>query len=342
MHAMSRRTNCRAFDKKMGLVPLLALIAVWALGVCLSAPSVQAQPSEIVFKAPGLYPESFTYYAPANKFYVGSMKFGKIGTVDMTGNYQTVSDDPGLISTLGVAQDAPRKRLLVCISDLGLSSRTSPATVNKTARLAVFDIESGQLTRIVDLVKSVPGRHLANDVVADSDGNAYVTDSWGPYVYKVTPEGEASVFVRDARLRAKQGKVGLDGIAYSPEGYIIVNHYDHGLLYRIDLKSRKVTPVRVRLRMYGADGMFFDSQGRLYVVQNHLATPKGHNAVTLLKSRDHWRSATVVANRQFPATQVQGVILPDKTVYALRDKLELLLEKKPDAETFSIAPIDVK
>jgi hypothetical protein len=339
---MSKRMNRQTFHFEGRFMALLALAAVGALGVCLAPPAAYAQPSEIVFKAPGLYPESLTYYAPAQKFYLGSMKFGKVGTVDMTGNYQTVSDDPGLISTLGVAQDAPRKRLLVCISDLGLSGRTSPATVNKTARLAVFDIESGQLIRIVDLVKSVPGRHLANDVVADSDGNAYVTDSWGPYVYRVTPEGEASVFVHDRRFGAKEGKVGLDGIAYSPEGYIIVNHYDRGLLYRIDLKTRKVTLVRVRLRMPGADGMFFDAQGRLYVVQNHLATPKGHNAVTLLESKNHWRSAKVVTNRQFPATQVQGVIMPDGTVYALRDKLELLLAKKPDADTFSIAPIDLK
>jgi sugar lactone lactonase YvrE len=339
---MNQWVNRRRLRASGQLTKLCAAATAIALGLFFSARLAFAQAGEIVFKAPGLYPESLTYYAPAGKFYVGSVKYGKVGTVDKDGQYQAVADDPQLISTLGVTQDSARKRLYVCDTDFGASVRSSPATQNKTARLAVFDIETGKLIRIVDLVAALPGRHLANDVAVDGDGNAYVTDSSGPYVYRVTPEGEASVFVQDRRFAAAEGKVGLDGIAFSPAGYLIVNHYDRGLLFKIDLATRKVTPVRVKLRMRGADGMFFDSQGRLYVVQNHLATPKGRNAVTLLESKDHWRTARVVSDKLFPVTQVQGVIMPDGSVYVLRDKLELLLQKKPDADSFSIAPIKLK
>ncbi len=323
-------------------VKYLTFLVVSAGLVALLSYRAYSQASEIVFKSPGLYPESLTYYAPAQKFFVGSVKYGKIGTVSMDGTYQTWYDDPQLISTFGVNQDPGRKRLLVCVADLGFSPRSSPSTIDKTARLAVFDIENAKLIRIVDLVASIPGRHFANDVVADSEGNAYVTDSWAPYVYKVTPDGEVSVLAHDKRLGAPKGKVGLDGIAYSPKGFVIVNHYDKGLLYKIDLKTGKVTLVRVPLKMPGADGMFFDSHGHLYVVQNHLGTPRGRNAVTLLESKDNWRTARVVADKLFPETQVQGVILPDGTVYALRDKLEVLLAKKPDVDTFSIAPIKLE
>jgi hypothetical protein len=192
---------------------MIAWVASCALGALLQAPVARAQPADIVFKVPGLYPESLTYYAPAQKFYVGSVKFGRVGTVDMEGHCQMRADDPGLISTFGVAQDPSHKRLLVCVADLGLSGRSTPVTTNKIARLAMFDIESGNLTKIVDLAGSIPGRHFANDVVADS---------------------------------------------------------------------------------------------------------------------------------LFTETQVQGVIMPDGSAYALRDKLEVLLAKKPDAESFSITQIEVK
>lgn len=37
-------------------------------------------------------------------------------------------------------------------------------------------------------------------MTVDPAGNAYVTDSLSPLVHKVTPEGQASVFVEDPRL----------------------------------------------------------------------------------------------------------------------------------------------
>jgi hypothetical protein len=41
-------------------------------------------------------------------------------------------------------------------------------------------------------------QHMVNDVVADSAGNAYLTNSYGDFIWKVTMEGIASVFAKNS------------------------------------------------------------------------------------------------------------------------------------------------
>lgn len=41
-------------------------------------------------------------------------------------------------------------------------------------------------------------RNFANDVTLAPDGTVFVTDSFSPVVYKVNPDGTASVLVMDS------------------------------------------------------------------------------------------------------------------------------------------------
>lgn len=64
------------------------------------------------------------------------------------------------------------------------------------------------------------------------DGNAYVTDSLWPQVWRVAPDGKASVFATDPRWWLEPGvPVGLNGIEFVKEGangYLIVAKSGYG------------------------------------------------------------------------------------------------------------------
>lgn len=69
-------------------------------------------------------------------------------------------------------------------------------------------------------------------MAVDVDGNAYVTDSLWPQVWRVTPDGKASVFATDSRWWLEPGvPVGLNGIEFVKEGangYLIVGKSGYG------------------------------------------------------------------------------------------------------------------
>ena len=115
------------------------------------------------------------------------MRHGTVGIVKADGTYKAFAKDPLLISTVGMSADPDRNRLLVCVSDPGVSEKTSPKTQKKLARLVSFDLKTGKRQKSVDLDKLAPagGEHFCNDLAIDGDGNAYVTDSFSPIIYRV-------------------------------------------------------------------------------------------------------------------------------------------------------------
>ena len=46
-----------------------------------------------------------------------------------------------------------------------------------------------------------------NDIALDPQGNAYVTNSLSPFIHKITPDGEASVFINEPSLALRSRPV---------------------------------------------------------------------------------------------------------------------------------------
>lgn len=260
---------------------LINLAVVLALTTAASA-----QTQRIVFQAPVLYPEGVTYDAASKKFFVGSVKTGTIGSVDENGTYKELYKDPSLKSSYGMKVDAKNNRLLVCISDANYSMYSTPATFKKMARLIAVDLTTGAKRLDVNLALT-PGKHFANDMALDDAGNVYVTDSYSPNVYKVDASGKASVFATSPLFKSED--VGLNGILYSPQGYLLVAHSTNGSLHKIDLRNPKnVTTVKMKMLFPAADGMAWLSPNMLTLVQN-----KGANKLYQISSPDNWATAEV-------------------------------------------------
>ncbi|MEO1441815.1 MAG: hypothetical protein AAFV33_15565, partial [Chloroflexota bacterium] len=135
----------------------------------------------------GMTPESIEWDAANGQFLVGSITFGSIFSVQDTGVTMPFIESENLTSTVGIHLDAETNRLLVTNGNI-------QANVNENlpgiAQLGIYDMETREELHFVDLGSLYPdGRHFANDVTVDADGNAYVTDTLSPVIYKVDMDG---------------------------------------------------------------------------------------------------------------------------------------------------------
>jgi sugar lactone lactonase YvrE len=280
-------------------------------------------PDTVTITRTALYPESMTYDAGSRRFLLGSLTAGAVGQVQDDGTYTVFADDAHLVSTTGIFVDAPRNRVLAAVGDLGgNSARTTAATQYKLAALASFDRTTGQRLGYVDLGGLRPGlSHFANDVAVDAQGNAYVTDSFAPIIYKVDTQGKASVFLEDARLAAPAGSFGLNGIVYHPDGDLLVGKYDEGILYKVPLATPSAfTKVASNTVFASADGFLLTDNNTLLIAANGQT-----NKVFRVRTTDGWASAasdaSVATGDVFPTALASR----DNEVYVLQSHVSALL-----------------
>jgi sugar lactone lactonase YvrE len=290
-----------------------------------------ALPRTINFVQPGLYPEGTQYDSQSGRFLVSSQTAGSIGQVTAdsteitnTSTYTTFADNDQLISTIGLNLDASRNRLLAAVSDPGYNqNRTSAATLRKLAAVAIFNRNTGTLGQFVNLSAVSPStysNHFANDIAIDAQGNAYVTDSYAPIIYKITFDaagtGTASVWLTNSSLLgAPAGAFGLNGIVYHPSGYLLVAKSDEGKLLKIPIANGNPgTPTTVTLptglSLLGDDGLQLLNNTTLLVVCNaqgkvyRLATSTDFAAVTTTGTFD----ANVAGVSPYPTTLAQRTV----------------------------------
>lgn len=272
----------RSDDAASGLLVALLLLA----GA--SAPATgQALPDTVTIREPGLHPEGVEWDAARGRFLVGSVTRASVTAVEDDGSHHVLVEGPGEGGSIGIQVDSARGRLLVAFADLGVFQDTAAAG---RAALGIYDLETGERLRLVDLAPLSPaGRHFANDVTVGPDGTAYVTDSFSPVIYAVPPEGEPSVLVRDPRLGASG--FGTNGIDYHPDGFLIVAVPGRGGFVRVPLDD----PASLRdvelPGPVGADGIVLRGDGSLVAVVSSGDGPGSDVAV--LRSEDGWRSAEV-------------------------------------------------
>jgi sugar lactone lactonase YvrE len=265
-------------------------------------------PDVVLIQDPGLYPEGVEWDGERARFLVSSVARGSITAVHDDGSHETFVPGQGVTSSIGIHIDDARNRLLVVAADF---AAVRDPNVRGEAKLAIYDLGSGEQIDLVDLAAVRPqGRHLANDLTVDPEGIVYVTDSFSPVIYQVTPDGTASVLVEDSRLGG--GGVSLNGIEYHPDGYLLVAVQSARELYRIPLDTPgSLTQVRLSEPIAG-DGLFLRPDGSLVVADPF------HPGVLELITDDGWESARIGGRtRTAPELSTTTTTLRDGAVYAL-------------------------
>ncbi|MBN8823594.1 MULTISPECIES: SMP-30/gluconolactonase/LRE family protein [unclassified Spirosoma] len=296
-------------------IPTLLLVGL-SLAACNSTdPEFNAPviPQRIDFVATRQYPEGITYSPTIDKFLVSSITQGKIGTVDQNGRYEElIANDKQLISSIGMkVRDG---LLYVCNGDQGVSDKSTPQTALKTAGLFVYDLATKQKVRQIDLASLLPtSNHFANDIAFDNDGNAYVTDSFAPVIYKISANSEQAVVAVTSTLFSGDQGINLNGIVYHPDKYLLVVKSNEGKLFKVELDDNTITEV-TGVSLPNGDGMLLYNND-LYVVNSR-------NKVSQVRSTDGWKTATLVKTDEAGYDQATTNVLVGDKIYSLNARID--------------------
>jgi hypothetical protein len=196
-----------------------------------------------------LAPESMAYDPKGNRFYLGSMRKGKVIRCSPTGNCAEFAD--GLGTVLG---------LKVHGSGLWLLNNA-----DKESALIDYDLASARVMRKYAVTGS---GHLFNDLGIATSGDVYLTDTRAGAVWRLA-NGSADLTRFPGRFES------ANGIALSPdESLLYVSTFPDGITM-VDLKTHAATPIArpAGLCLAAIDGLYFHS-GALIAIQNGFMTPR--------------------------------------------------------------------
>lgn len=257
-------------------------------------------PERIVAERGGFIPEGVEYDSVNERFLTGSLAEGTLFEIDDDGTLTEFVTDPDLVSSVGIEVDEARDRLIAANSDQAVFQGGAQGQ----AKVGVYNLTTGERLAMVDLGPLVEAgdnaSYFANDVAVGEDGTIYVTDTMQNVVYAVDTDYEASVFHRFEQMEG----VSLNGIEYHPDGYLLVVAGPN--LRKVPLDEPEAeSQVSLPEPMRGADGIVFDSMGRLAVVSNSASR------VVALVSDDDWTSARIDAQATFQGQATTGAVVGD-------------------------------
>jgi Cu-Zn family superoxide dismutase len=244
------------------VLPVTYLVMLSALGVHAqtAAPELGRYnlPPEVTF------PEGIAHDAAAGTIYTASAATGTLMRINLKTRAADVVAPAGVLvaagattfpAVLGMKQDA-NNRLWIAGGSSG--------------KFFVVDSRSGKVIKQLEVPD--PSKSLINDVVLVGT-TGYFTDTRTPTLWRIEAKGneigslEPWLDFTGTALQYYQG-ANLNGIAATPDGQsLIVVQMGKGLLFRIDIKSKAVSPIDTAgADLTGADGLVLDNR-TLYVVR---------------------------------------------------------------------------
>jgi sugar lactone lactonase YvrE len=293
-----------------------------------AAVTFDAAGPRLTVQQPGLYPETLEYDPGRDAFLLSSFRQGAIYAVDRAGNTSRVVDDPRLCSVLGIALDVKRRRLWAVNSDVGACAKPSSAGPKHLAAVGVFDLATGTPERYVDLAPLSTGDHLLNGIALDAAGNAYVTDSFAPVIYKLDAGGNAAVFLTDARFSGPG--INLNGLVVHPDGYLLVIKKSDGTLFKVPLANPAAfSPVMTDAPLAGGDGVLLAGERDLVIISNKVPDMASNSALAL-HSDDGWVTAKLSARQPLGDVYPTTAVLRNGELFVVYSKLNALIQAPPE------------
>ncbi|XP_055805123.1 uncharacterized protein LOC129873948 [Solanum dulcamara] len=333
-------------------VSLILFLSTLFIFIASSLPSAaRKKPHIINFRSYNLFPESFTWDPKSQHFILGSTRRQKLIAVSDAGVVETLISDTSLppnSSFAGLTVDRYKNRLLACIHRV--PSPESPTPFNA---LAAYDLQSNRRLYLAPLlddkniemvteddVQLPVANDVANDVAVDYHGNAYVTNSGGNFIWKVDVNGGVSIISKSKAYKSHPvdtttdyHKCGLNGIAYSSRGYLLVVQSNTGKLFRVNVDDGTARTVTLNRDLTAADGIAVREDGVVLVVSQE--------KLFFLNSNDGWGEGVVfdetALERERFATAV--TVGHQKRVYVLYGHVMEGINGNAEREEFGIAEV---
>ena len=209
-----------------------------------------------------VFPEGVAYRFDTGDFYVGSTTDGTVFRGNVEGGPKEAEvflepESDGRTTAIGMEVDQ-EGRLFIAGGDTG--------------RIFVYDTESADLVGRLDTPDAEAT--FLNDVAVTPEGNAYVTDSMRPVLFRVTSTGggagEAEPWLNFEGTPAEYEEgFNLNGIDATEDGrYLVAVQSNTGELFRIDTASKEVVEIDLGGEtLANGDGLLLDGR-TVYVVRN--------------------------------------------------------------------------
>ncbi|MEM1413840.1 MAG: SMP-30/gluconolactonase/LRE family protein [Myxococcota bacterium] len=191
---------------------------------------------EYALEGDRLHPEGIAFDGTSRRFFFGSLSEGTLFALAPDGTQSVFAESPGEgTSTFGLAVDETRRVLWAC---------SQPPDAADSDAVRRYDLSSGALIGTTALA-DVAADAQCNDLVADASGAVYVTDPASPRLYRVGPEGAASLFLEDDALVPTVPSLGANGIALSDDGVtLFVAYFSPAALFRVPvLAPERITTI---------------------------------------------------------------------------------------------------
>ena len=302
------------------------LAAIIILSGCYkySVDPLPSTPLQINFTQPDIFPEGIAYDPGHYRFFVSSGSVGDIGIVTPDGLYKTFIKDKNLTGTNGLKVDKDRQRLWVCNRDNGIGA---------------YNLNGGARIFFTDLSLLLPGVPVfINDVVIDPQGNAYVTNTVAPVIYKITPTGKASVFFNNDAFATGPDDFGFNGIEYNKKGFLLVAFSNE--VVKIPLANPNGYSIVKLDGEFYPDGLLLSKDGKQLVVVNDTGGTPDDSVLSFI-SNDDWQSGTLSTSFSTGAVFPTDITTDGNRVFVVYSHLDKLLSGGSQ-DTFTIQEIALK
>jgi hypothetical protein len=258
----------------------------------------------------GLIAEGVAYDAAEDAFYVSSVRARKIFRVARDGTVKEfASERDGLWSAMGMKVDVKRRHLWVATAAVPQMMNYLKEEEGQSGILK-FDLRTGKLTGKY-ILENNPRPHWLGDLVLNSRGDVFVTDSLSPALY-VLREGRAQLepLIEGAPFVSPQG------LAFNEnESSLFLADYSRGL-FLYDMKTRSLTQLTAQpnVALPGIDGLYFYRRS-LIAIQNGT---RPHRVARISLSADLKRAErleVIEANNPLFDEPTLGVIVRDHLYY---------------------------
>jgi sugar lactone lactonase YvrE len=244
----------------------VAVAALSSVGATAQGPArTPAVVEKVILPDTVTFPEGIAYDAAAGTIYTGSAVSGTLVRVNLKGGVAETVAPAGVLvpggatttfpAVLGMKRD-PNGRLWIA--------------GGRSGKFFVVDSRTGKV--IKQLQVPDPSKSLINDLALVGT-TGYFTDTLAPTLWRIEAKGDAIGALEPwldftgTPLQYYEG-ANLNGIAATPDGQsLIVVQMGKGLLFRIDLATKKVSAIdTAEADLTGADGLVLDGR-TLYVVR---------------------------------------------------------------------------
>lgn len=204
-----------------------------------------------------------------------------------------------------------------------------------TGRFFVYTT-SGRLVSSYVVPDAAGTPTLVNDAAIAPNGDAYITDSYRPVVYRIPAaqiQGRPGAGVRTLTAAYDlpdylAGQSNGNGIVATPDGRsLIVGYYESGALNKVDLRTGRVSPLALRAPLTSADGMLLF--GHTLVVAR-AAT----NEIDTLRLDSDYTRGTVTAVNTYPGVDTPtGIAVSRGRLLVTNSQLDTLFFGAPQTST---------